>query len=143
MKLSMFCILLFALALPVACGRDEAKKMADEAAASAGQAMDAAKDAAGGAADAVEGAAADAADAVEGAASDAADAADEIAQDAKDAVAGTAAAVGDEAVAACRSLAEAGNWGEALDVCTKAHELLPDDLGIEHALQQAKAAAAE
>jgi hypothetical protein len=132
MKLSMFCILLFALALPVACGRDEAKNMADEAAASAGQAMDAAKDAAG-----------DAADAVEDAASDAANAADEMAQDAKDAVAGTAATVDDEAVAACRSLAEAGNWGEALDVCTKAHELLPDDLGIEHALQQAKAAAAE
>ena len=36
--------------------------------------------------------------------------------------------------------AETGAWDQALDACSKAHEMLPDDLGLEHAYQQAKAA---
>lgn len=52
-----------------------------------------------------------------------------------------AGAVATNAVAACRQLAESGSWGDALEVCKKAHEMMPDDLGIEHAYQQAQAAA--
>lgn len=47
------------------------------------------------------------------------------------------------AVEACRELAERGAWGDALEVCRKAHELRPDDLQLENAYQQARAAAAE
>lgn len=43
-------------------------------------------------------------------------------------------------VKACRLLAEQGAWSHALDVCEKAHEALPEDLSLEHAYQQAKAA---
>jgi hypothetical protein len=84
------------------------------------------------------------------AASAAADAAAEVAADAKQATGDVAAAAGaaaadliDDPVAKCRELADQGAWSEALEVCTKAHQAEPDDMAIEHALQQAKAAAAE
>ena len=48
-----------------------------------------------------------------------------------------------DAVAACRKLAESGSWESALEVCKKAHEMMPDDLGLEHAYQQAQAAASK
>ena len=70
------------------------------------------------------------ADQATGAANDAANA---MAETAKDAAAG--------AVEACRSLAERGAWDEALDVCRRAHEMLPDDMALEHAYQQAQSAA--
>ena len=38
-------------------------------------------------------------------------------------------------------LAEQGAWDQALEVCKKAHELMPDDMELEHAYQQAQAAA--
>jgi hypothetical protein len=44
-------------------------------------------------------------------------------------------------VAKCSELAARRAWSEALEVCTKAHEAEPDNMAIEHALQQAKAAA--
>jgi hypothetical protein len=47
----------------------------------------------------------------------------------------------DDPVARCSELAAQGAWSEALEVCTKAHEAEPDNMAIEHALQQAQAAA--
>lgn len=44
-------------------------------------------------------------------------------------------------VARCKELAAKGAWDQALEPCTAAHEAEPDDMAIEHALQQAKAAA--
>ena len=58
------------------------------------------------------------------------------AQDAADAVADLA----DDPIAKCSDLAAKGAWSEALEVCTKAHEAEPDNMAIEHALQQAQAA---
>jgi hypothetical protein len=46
-------------------------------------------------------------------------------------------------VARCQELAAKGAWADALEPCAKAHEMKPDDMGLEHALQQAKAAAAQ
>jgi len=43
-------------------------------------------------------------------------------------------------VANCKALAARAAWAEALEACTQAHELHPDDLALEHALQQAQAA---
>ena len=68
----------------------------------------------------------------------ASDTADSMADQAKTAAAGVAG----DAVAACRRLAESGSWEQALEVCQKAHEMMPDDLALEHAYQQAQAAAA-
>lgn len=65
------------------------------------------------------------------------DTADEMADQAKSAAAGVAG----DTVAACRSLAASGSWEQALEVCQKAHEMMPDDLALEHAYQQAQAAA--
>jgi len=86
-------------------------------------------------------------------------AADDVADTTADVAAGAAEAAGDAAqaaaarvgsvaaepdpVEACRSAAGASDWAGALEVCRRAHELKPDDLAIEHALQQAEAAAAE
>ncbi len=137
MKNSVLVILALAVTLGLGCSRDDAEKAAataresaDAAAEAARETADAAIDVAAQAGDAAETAAADAVEAMEGAADDAGKAV-------KEASAGMAA----DAVAACRSLAEKGAWEQALAVCEKAHELLPDDLGIEHALQQAQAAA--
>ncbi len=46
-------------------------------------------------------------------------------------------------VAQCRELAEQKNWAEALAPCTLAARQKPDDLAIQHALQQAQAAAGQ
>jgi hypothetical protein len=68
-----------------------------------------------------------------------------VAEDAVDvveeAVEEAAEEVKESAVAKCLELAAAKNWTDALEPCTKAAEEKPDDLGIRHALQQAKAAA--
>lgn len=45
-----------------------------------------------------------------------------------------------DAVARCKELAAQEAWAEALEPCTAAHAARPDDMAIEHALQQAKAA---
>ena len=64
-----------------------------------------------------------------------------VAEDAVDVVEEAAEEVKESAVAKCLELAAAKNWTDALEPCTKAAEEKPDDLGIRHALQQAKAAA--
>jgi hypothetical protein len=83
-------------------------------------------------------------------ADDAASAVADVAADAQQATADVAAAAGaaasdliDDPVAKCNELAAEGAWSEALDACTKAHQAEPDNMAIEHALQQAQAAAAE
>jgi len=110
--LLMTCLVAFGLG----CSRDEAEDAVGSAADSAHEMMDHAGDHAG---------------------DQAADHAESMADQAKT----TAAAVAGDAVAACRRLAESGAWEEALEVCQKAHEMMPDDLALEHAYQQAQAAA--
>lgn len=63
------------------------------------------------------------------------------AQGAADDVASAAKEVAVSAVEACKAFAAKGDWDNALEVCKKAHEMMPDDLGLEHAYQQAEAAA--
>lgn len=106
--------------LAVACGSDDRQ-----------EAMDTAKDAASEAATATKEAATEAADAAAGAAEDAAEAVG----DAADTVTGAAA------VTLCKELAAKAEWIDAVGVCTRAHEASPDDMAVEHALQQAQAAA--
>jgi hypothetical protein len=110
-------MLLIALALPLACS----------------QAQETAEDAASTAADVAAGA--------RDAAADTAAAAKETASEAAAAAGAAAAELVEDPIAKCSELAAQGAWGEALEVCTKAHEADPDNLAIEHALQQAKAAA--
>ena len=117
MRMSTLCILLIALVLPLACSR--AQETAEDAAAVAGEA----------------------ADAVAATAQDAADAAAETASDAKQAASDVATGLTDDPIAKCSELAAKGAWSEALDVCTKAHQADPDNMAVEHALQQAQAAA--
>ena len=120
--------------LVVACGSDDGQ-----------DAMDAAKDAAA----ATEEAAGEAVDAAKEAASDAAEAASETADAAVDAAEGAAEAAGEAAsevtgaaaVTLCKELAAKASWIDAVDVCKRAHEAAPDDMAVEHALQQAEAAA--
>jgi hypothetical protein len=101
------------LAFSLGCSRDEAEDAVESAQDSAHDMMDHASDTAG-------------------------SMADQMADQATTAAAGVAG----DAVAACRRLAESGAWEEALEVCQKAHEMMPDDLALEHAYQQAQAAAA-
>ena len=116
-----------AMGLAVACGGDDGNDAAD-----------AAKDAGNSAGSA----ATDMMNKADAAANDAASAA-ESAADALAGAAGSAAAqVGSDAATICRKLAATNSWSQALEACQKAHEMLPDDLEIEHAYQQAKAAAA-
>jgi hypothetical protein len=100
----------------VACDREKAKDAANrspaEATNSASDALNAAKDVA-----------------------------KDAAQDMADTGKGTAAASAGNAVDACRALAETGSWSEALEVCREAHDTMPDDLALDHAYQQAQAAA--
>jgi hypothetical protein len=137
MRMTTLWILLIVLALPLACSR--AQETAEDAASAAGEA-----------ADELGATARDAADAAADAAAEAREAAAEAAAEAKEAASDAAAAAGaattglmDDPVARCSELAAQGAWSEALDACTKAHEAEPDNMAIEHALQQAKAAAAE
>ena len=108
---------MFAMAFAVGCGGDDEDAASDAAANlqdGASDMMNKGSAEAGGMADHVQGMAHDAA--------------------------GAAAA---SAVDACRKFAESGAWEQALDACSKAHEMLPDDLGLEHAFQQAQAAAGQ
>ena len=111
-----------------------------------------AKDAASSVTDAASNAAASAQDGAKGMMDHAGDAAHSMADSAKDAAQGAAdaatgaagsvvGAVSGNVVTACQNLAESGDWGKALEVCKKAHEMMPDDLALEHAYQQAQAAA--
>jgi hypothetical protein len=135
MRMTTLCILLIALALPLACSR--AQETAEDAASVAAEA-----------ADVVATSAQDAADAAADAAAEAREAASDAAAEAKEAASDAAAAAGeaatglmDDPVVRCSELAAQGAWSEALEVCTKAHEAEPDNMAIEHALQQAQAAA--
>ena len=112
------------LAFSVACSGDDAKdakNAADNAGNAASDMMNEAGSAAGDAAKA------------------ATDSAHGMAASAKDAAAGMAGS----AVASCRAMAESGDFSGALEVCKKAHEMMPDDLALEHAYQQAQAAAGQ
>jgi len=113
--------------LAVACGSDEGQNAMD----AAKEATAAAQEAAGEAADAAKEAASDAAEAT----GDAAEAAGDAAGEAASEVTGAAA------VTLCKELAAKASWVDAVDVCTRAHEAAPDDMAVEHALQQAQAAA--
>ena len=130
MRMTTLWILLMALALPLGCSRSQ--ETADQAASKAGEV-------AAGAQEAASKAATTAKETASGAATTAKEKASEAA-----AAAGTAAdeLIGDP-VAKCNELAAQGAWSEALDVCTKAHQAEPDNMAIEHALQQAKAAAGQ
>lgn len=111
MKRTMILLSTFALAFGIACSSDEAEDAASEAAATA-------KESAGNMMNKMD------------------HAAHEAAESAK---AGAGAMAGN-AVAACRTMAERGAWDGALEVCKKAHEMMPEDLALEHAYQQALAA---
>jgi hypothetical protein len=106
----------FALLLGAGCSRDEAKETAAKAKESAAETT-----AAAGAA--------------------ASEAAAKVVQKADDAAAKMEAMA--DPVARCRELAAKGAWADALEPCAKAHEIKPDDMALEHALQQAQAAAAQ
>ena len=134
-------LLAAALALTVACGGDDdpmaqAKEAAEEAAEAAAEAADKAAEAAGAAVDAAGQAASEAMDEAEAAAAAAGEAASEAASEAADAVEGALS----DPVARCLKLASEQAWADALEACTEAHEQKPDDMAIENALQQAKAA---
>jgi hypothetical protein len=61
----------------------------------------------------------------------------------EESAAAPAAQAESDPVADCKASAARSAWAEALDACTQAHALHPDDLALEHALQQAQAAAGE
>jgi hypothetical protein len=105
-----------ALSMGAGCSRDEAKETAAKAKESAAEATAAAGAAASEAAAKVE--------------------------ETADAAAAKMETMTDP-VARCRELAAKGAWADALEPCAKAHEMKPDDMALEHALQQAKAAAAQ
>ena len=69
------------------------------------------------------------------------DAADSAKDAATSAVDDAVETVEDSPVKRCMELAAEKNWADALAPCTEAAKEMPDDLGIKHALQQAKAAA--
>ena len=102
------------LLLPLGCSREEAQETAEGA-----------KDATEEAAEAVKDTAEDAADAVSDVAASAAAKVDTVV----------------DPVGRCLELSAQSAWADALEPCTKAHEERPNDLAIEHALQQARAAA--
>ena len=130
------------VAFAMACGGDDQQDAVKAAQEAAAEASAAAQEAAGEAAAAAREAAAEATDAAKEAAQAAGDAAG-------DAAAGAAAAAGEAAdsvtgaaaVTLCKELAGKSDWISALDVCKAAHEHAPDDMAVEHALQQAEAAA--
>jgi len=111
------------LALALGCSRDDAreateavKQKTEEAAAAAARAARETADEAGAAADRI---------------------AEETQRTGEDLMGYT------DPVARCRELAAQEAWDQALEPCTAAHAAEPDDMAIEHALQQAKAAAAQ
>jgi hypothetical protein len=146
MRTTTLWMLLIALALPLAC--DRAQETAEDAASGVAEAADAAAASARDTADAAADAAAEAREAASQGAVAAKEAAARAAAAAKDTASDAAAAAGaaaadlvDDPVAKCSQLAAEGAWSEALEVCTKAHQAEPDNMAIEHALQQAQAAA--
>lgn len=122
------------LGLLVACGSDEPENVVDAAKDAAAAAQEAAGDAAEAAGELAE-EAVDAAEEAADAAVDAAEGAAEAAGEAVEEVTGAAA------VTLCKELAAKASWIDALGVCTRAHEAAPEDRAVEHALQQAQAAA--
>jgi hypothetical protein len=112
--LMAMCLLVFG----VSCSREEVKDAADKAGTAMKDTVDEGKAAADEAAKAAK------------------EAAHDVTASAKEATAGAAGG----AVATCRSLAKSGDWDNALAACKKAHEMMPDDLALEHAYQQALAA---
>jgi len=117
------------------CGNDETKAHLDAAKEAASEAGESAKQAAKEAGAAAE----DAAMAAKDATQEAVDQGVAAAEGAKQEMA--AAGAGADSVAQCRKLSGAEDWAAALAPCTLAHELMPDDLAITHAFQQAQAAA--
>jgi len=122
---SIVCMTTLMMALALACGGDEAQDAADAASAAGSEVGSAAKEMM---------------DRAAVSAQDAADSATNAAQDAMDAAKNAATTT---AASTCRSLAASGSWGQALEACKKAHEMAPDDLELEHAYQQAQAAAGQ
>lgn len=110
------------------CGNDETKAH-----------LDAAKEAASEAGESAKQAAKEAGAAAKDATQEAVDKGVAAAEGAKQEMA--AAGAGADSVAQCKKLADAEDWAAALAPCTLAHELMPDDLAITHAFQQAQAAA--
>jgi len=137
MTMNWIAIVCFA-GLLAACGGDDRQEAVDAAKEAAAAAQEAASEAAA----AAGAAAAEAVDAAEEATEAAVDAAGEAAEDAA-AAAGDAAeeVTGAAAVTLCKELAADASWIDALGVCERAHEAAPDDMAVEHALQQAQAAA--
>lgn len=118
MKQMIISMAVLMLAVGVACSRDDVQDAADKASNTVAEAVD------------------DTETAADEAAKAAKVKADEATAAAKDAAAGAAGS----AIATCRSLAESSAWDQALAACKKAHEMMPDDLALEHAYQQALAA---
>lgn len=113
---------------------------AESAQETAGEAMDSAKEAAAGAMDSAKEAASGAMDTAKEATTGAMDSAKEAADGAANSIGGAFA--GDASPGdLCRGLAEKGAWDEALEVCKQALALAPDDPELQHAVQQAEAAA--
>jgi hypothetical protein len=120
-----------ALGLSMGCERDDGTKAVSAAKEAASEAAEAAQEAAGEAA----AAAGELAEEAAVAAGEAVDAAAEAAEDA------AAALTGPAAISRCKELAAKEAWADALGACTQARAAAPDDMAIEHALQQAQAAA--
>ena len=118
-----------ALASAAENAKEAVTSAAESAQETAGEAMDNAKEAASGAMDTAKEATAGAMDSSK-----------EAADSAAGSIAGALAAdpsPGD----LCLGLAEKGAWGEALEVCKQAQVVAPDDLELQHAVQQAEASA--
>lgn len=115
---TMTFVLAAALAFGLACSQEQAEDMAD----TAGEAAESA------------------AESAEAVADKAAEAADEAMAEVTERVEDVDLA--SDPVARCTELAASESWAEALQPCTDAHAAQPDNMAIEHALQQAQAAAA-
>lgn len=138
-----------ALALPIGCSRNETKDAMKTGAEKVEQATQDVEATAKKAADEAEKAGDEAANAMDKGAGEATGTAGEATgatgEAGQEATAGGTPPVGagPDAAARCRDLAAAKDWKAALDPCTQAHAQNPDDAEIDHALQQARAAAGE
>jgi len=137
----ILCVVLFvALCGAWGCSKEEVSSAAENAKEAVISAAESAQETAGEAMDSAKETASGAMDSAKEAASGAMDSAKEAADGAAGSVAGALAAdpsPGD----LCRGLAEKGAWDEALEVCKQALAVAPDDLELQHAVQQAEAAA--
>ena len=138
---------MFALLALSGCSREDAQRGADALSEAASDARDVAADAASQAGDAASNAAESARDTAAGAADAASDAANNIQQEAEEGTGSlmdaAAGALGGSPADVCKKLAAQQNWEKALDICREALKLFPNDMELEHAVQQAEAAAAE